>query len=65
MLLEVQRLIPRLPPAVMHGVIAAFRSRTLTRLVFDAYLNIAPPEFATRPPDAALSPSPAVEPVAA
>jgi len=64
-LLGVQRLLPKLPPPVAHGVITAFRSRTLTRLVFDTYLGIAPPEFATRPRDAALPSPPEAEPVVA
>ena len=48
-LLGVQWLVPRLPPRVAHQVIRAFRSRTITRWVFNRYLNIAPPEFATLP----------------
>ncbi len=51
-LLGVQRLVPRLPPPLLHAVTRAFRSRALTRWVFDRYLGIAPPEAATPPPGA-------------
>jgi flavin-dependent dehydrogenase len=48
-LLGVQWLVPRLPPPVAHAVTVAFRSRRLTRWVFDRYLRIAPPGLATPP----------------
>jgi menaquinone-9 beta-reductase len=57
-LLAVQRLVPRLPPPVAHGVILAFRSRALTRWVFDRYLDLAPPEYPTRPRVAVASREP-------
>ena len=56
-LLGVQRLVPKMPPPVAHAVIFMFRSRTITRWVFDRYLNIAPPEFATLPRAHARAPS--------
>ncbi len=48
-LLGVQWLVPRLPPPVAYAVTVAFRSRRLTRWVFDRYLRIAPPELASPP----------------
>jgi hypothetical protein len=41
--------VPRLPPPVAYAVTVAFRSRRLTRWVFDRYLGIASPELATPP----------------
>jgi flavin-dependent dehydrogenase len=58
-LLGVQRLVPKLPPPVAHAVIFVFRSRAVSRWVFDRYLNIAPPEFASLP---RVHPQPAGEP---
>jgi flavin-dependent dehydrogenase len=44
-LLGVQRLVPRIPPRLLHLGLRALGRKTLTDLCFNAYLRIAPPEF--------------------
>jgi len=46
MLLWVQRLIPKIPPRLLAPGFRIFRTQLLVNLAFNAYLKIAPPDFA-------------------
>ena len=46
MLLFFQRLIPRIPPRLLAPLFRIYRSQPLVDLTFNAYLRVAPPEFA-------------------
>jgi flavin-dependent dehydrogenase len=48
-LLFFQRLVPLIPPRLLAPLFRIYRSRPLINLTFNAYLQIAPPEFAARP----------------
>jgi flavin-dependent dehydrogenase len=48
-LLFVQRLIPRIPPRLLAPLFRIYRTQLLINLSFNAYLRIAPPEFAADP----------------
>jgi len=50
-----QRLVPRIPPPVLHRALQLFARRRLTAWVFKHYLRIAPPE-SSRPRFHALKP---------
>ena len=41
-----QRLIPRIPPRLLAPLFRIYRSQPLVNLTFNAYLRLAPPEFA-------------------
>jgi len=45
-LLFVQRLIPWIPPRLLAPLFRIYRTRRLVNLTFDAYLRVAPPDFA-------------------
>ena len=45
----VQRLIPHIPPRLLKSLFRIYKSRPLVNLTFNAYLGLAPPEFAARP----------------
>jgi digeranylgeranylglycerophospholipid reductase len=45
-LLFFQRLIPRIPPRLLAPLFRIYRSQPLVDLTFNAYLRVAPPEFA-------------------
>jgi menaquinone-9 beta-reductase len=45
-LLAVQRLVPRLPPRALHGVVRGFARPAVPGWAFRRYLEIAPPSFA-------------------
>jgi flavin-dependent dehydrogenase len=45
-MLNAQKVVPRIQPRVMNGVVSVMRSRALTDWAFSHYLRIAPPEFA-------------------
>jgi flavin-dependent dehydrogenase len=49
LLLFVQRLIPHIPPRLLGPLFRIYKTQALIDLTFNAYLNIAPPEFAARP----------------
>ena len=52
LLLFFQRLIPRIPPRLLTPLFRIYKAQPLIDLTFNAYLRIAPPEFAARPADA-------------
>jgi flavin-dependent dehydrogenase len=45
-LLFFQRLIPRIPPRLLKPLFRIYRTQALIDLTFNAYLDLAPPEFA-------------------
>ena len=45
-LLFVQRLIPKIPPRLLPLLFRIYKSQPLVNLTFNAYLRLAPPEFA-------------------
>jgi hypothetical protein len=45
-LLFFQRLIPRIPPRLLAPLFRIYKSQPLVDLTFNAYLRVAPPEFA-------------------
>jgi menaquinone-9 beta-reductase len=49
-MLRAQRLLPRLPARVQRAVIRACGRKRFVDWAFDHYLQIAPPDFAKRPP---------------
>ncbi len=49
-LLEVQRLVPRVPPRLLHLGLRVLSRKAITAACFDRYLRIAPPEFAAAGP---------------
>jgi menaquinone-9 beta-reductase len=49
-MLRAQRLVPRIAPRLLHGVISAMQRRRLVDWAFGHYLRIAPPEFVTAVP---------------
>jgi flavin-dependent dehydrogenase len=59
-----QWLVPRVPPRLLTPLFRIYRTQFLIDLTFNAYLEIAPPEFAARPA-AAAAPEAPVEPVGA
>ncbi len=46
-LLFFQRLLPRIPPRMLRPLFAIYRTQALIDLTFNAYLRLAPPQFAT------------------
>jgi menaquinone-9 beta-reductase len=50
-----QRLIPRIPPSLLAPAFRVYRTQFLVDLTFNAYLRLAPPEFASPPPANRLS----------
>jgi digeranylgeranylglycerophospholipid reductase len=62
-MLAVQRLVPRVPPRLLHRAIRALRTRPVTRWVFGHYLGIARPEFATPPIVSTVAAAPASDAV--
>ena len=57
-MLQVQRLVPKVPPRLLAPALAAMSSNAFVRWSFDHYLNIAPPSFATPAPRTATPRSP-------
>jgi menaquinone-9 beta-reductase len=57
LLLNVQQLFPRLPPPVLHRTLQGLAQQPIIDRVFNWYLSIAPPEFASAP-RAAAEPEP-------
>jgi menaquinone-9 beta-reductase len=56
-MLLTQRLVPRLPPGLLHRVIATLQRKRLVDWAFGHYFDIAPPSFAQRrAPRAAVAP---------
>ncbi len=53
-LLRAQRLVPRLRPRPLRGVVSAMTHRALVNRSFEHYLRIAPPGFAGAPPAASV-----------
>jgi menaquinone-9 beta-reductase len=49
-MLAAQRLVPRVPPRLLHRAIKAMQAKRFLDWSFGAYLEIAPPEFATAGP---------------
>jgi len=49
-MLRAQRLVPRLAPRALHGVVATMERRRLVDWAFGHYLRIAPPELAGEAP---------------
>jgi menaquinone-9 beta-reductase len=49
-MLAAQRLVPRVPPRLLHPSIRAMQAKRFVDWSFGHYLGIAPPEFATRGP---------------
>jgi flavin-dependent dehydrogenase len=49
-LLNAQKIVPRIQPHVMNGIVSTMRRRALTDWAFGHYLRIAPPEFAGQAP---------------
>jgi menaquinone-9 beta-reductase len=47
LLLFVQRLIPKIPPRLLAPLFRIYKSQPLINLTFNAYLRLAPPEFAS------------------
>jgi flavin-dependent dehydrogenase len=42
----VQRLIPKIPPRLLHPLFRVYKTQWLIDLTFNAYLGLAPPEYA-------------------
>ena len=59
-MLAAQRLVPRVPPRLLHRSIALMQAKRFVDWSFGQYLEIAPPSFATPgpPPRAARAPEP-------
>src|SRR5687768_7103444 len=49
-MLQAQRLVPRVPPRLLHRSISAMQSKRFVDWSFGHYLDIAPPEFAAAGP---------------
>jgi flavin-dependent dehydrogenase len=49
-MLAAQRLVPRVPPRLLHRSISAMQTKRFVDWSFGHYLGIAPPEFATAGP---------------
>jgi hypothetical protein len=45
-MLRVQRLVPRVPPRLLHAAVRAMGTQRFVDWSFGHYLNVAPPEFA-------------------
>ena len=63
-MLAAQRLVPRVPPRLLHHSIAAMQAKRFVDWSFGHYLEIAPASFATASPPP-RSVSAASQPVAA
>jgi flavin-dependent dehydrogenase len=60
-MLAAQRIVPRVPPRLLHRGIGAMQSKRFVDWSFGHYLEIAPPEFvATGPPPRAMRRDPAL-----
>ncbi len=55
-LLFFQRLIPHIPPRLLHPLFRIYRTQALVDLTFNAYLRLAPPEFAAGSADDEIGP---------
>ena len=54
-MLAAQRLVPRVPPRLLHRSIGAMQAKRFVDWSFGHYLNIAPPSFAAAgPPPSAV-----------
>ncbi len=49
-MLAAQKLVPRVPPRLLHRSIRAMQAKRFLDWSFGAYLEIAPPEFAAAGP---------------
>ena len=58
-MLHAQRLIPRVPPRVLGGVLRAMEWKRFVDWSFGHYLRIAPPQFAAGGPPRVAPPMPA------
>ncbi|HEX4751844.1 MAG TPA: hypothetical protein VH268_03015, partial [Solirubrobacterales bacterium] len=54
-MLRVQKLVPRVPPRLLGPLIRVFGVKRFVDWSFRHYLAIAPPEFASAPPQRAKS----------
>ena len=57
-LLAAQRLVPRVPPRILHHSIRAMQAKRFVAWSFGHYLGIAPPDFATPGPPRSARPAP-------
>jgi flavin-dependent dehydrogenase len=54
-LLAAQRVVPRVPPRLLHSSIGAMQAKRFVDWSFGQYLDVAPPSFATARPAATRS----------
>ena len=58
-MLRAQRIVPRVWPPLLNGVVSTLRAGAIVDWAFGHYLRIAPPEFATASPPRRRRPAPA------
>jgi hypothetical protein len=49
-MLRAQRIVPRVWPPLLNGVVSSLRAQAIVDWAFGHYLRIAPPEFVTAAP---------------